>query len=678
VAAVNTVKSDLREEFVKLLSAHVPGLHINGAKATGHVPWRDDEHPSFSADLSEGVWYDHARQEGGGVKEFKQRLGLNGAGHSQARTIVATYDYRDESGALLYQVVRYEPKAFSRRRPDGNGGWIWELGNVRRVLYNLPEVLKAETIYIVEGEKDADRLRSLGLTATCNPHGVGKWRAEYNETLHAKHAVILPDNDQPGERHTLHVARSLLPVAATVKVVGLPGLGPVKLKHGEDVSDWLDADHTKEELAALVEQAEAWQPEDVQTEQKPQSNGLALTKLGDLLNEPEEQVDWLVDKMLPAGGFALLVAKPKAGKSTLARNLALTASQGRDFFGKATQQGPVIYLALEEKRSEVKKHFKDMGATGEEEIYIFAASAPVDALQQIRAVTEEKKPVLIVIDPLFKLTRVKDGNDYAQVTAALEPLLVLARETGAHVLCVHHAGKGKREGGDSILGSTAIFAAVDTALLMKRTERYRTISSQQRYGEDLPETVLHFDSRTRTVSLGASKEHEEEKRLADAIVEFLRAKQAPAEEWEIQAEVEGRKAVQVRALRWLVEEEKVYRQRKDPNNANNRGNPFLYALDRHSFTSSHYINGNLGTSEEKEGVSPQEIEIVTGSRDPSAGIENLTGSRDPSAGQEPENSPSFQQQRAQDAAVEDVEVSASPSQGEALPWEEPEDAGVIE
>src|SRR5262249_31900266 len=193
-----------------------------------------------------------------------------------------------------------------------------------------------------------------------------------------------------------------------------------------------------------------------------------------------------------------------------------------------------------------------------------AASARVDALKLIRAEAEQKKPVLIIIDPLFRLTRVKDGNDYAQVTAALEPLLVLARETGAHILCVHHAGKGDREGGDSILGSTAIFGSVDTTLILKRSERYRTISSIQRYGEDLPETVLHFDSTTRIVSLGASKEQEEELRQGEAITEFLRAKQSPAEEREIQAEVEGRKAVKVRALRRLVEEGQVYRQKKFP------------------------------------------------------------------------------------------------------------------
>src|SRR5262249_56000344 len=146
-----------------------------------------------------------------------------------------------------------------------------------------------------------------------------------------------------------------------------------------------------------------------------------------------------------------------------------------------------------------------------------AASARVDALKLIRAEAEQKKPVLIIIDPLFRLTRVKDGNDYAQVTAALEPLLVLARETGAHVLCVHHAGKGEREGGDSILGSTAIFAAVDTALMMKRSDRYRTVTSQQRYGDDLPETVLHFDPATKTTSLGESKHQEEVTRMKPPI-----------------------------------------------------------------------------------------------------------------------------------------------------------------
>jgi hypothetical protein len=302
-------------------------------------------------------------------------------------------------------------------------------------------------------------------------------------------------------------------------------------------------------------------------------NNFGLTSLSDLFNEPEEEVAWLVDDLLPGSGFSLLVAKPKVGKTTLARNLALCVAQGKDFLGRKTQQGLVIYLALEEKRSEVRKHFRDMGATGTEDIHLSVASAPADGLQQVRAAAERLKPVLIIIDPLFRLTRVKDSNDYAQVTQALEPLLVLARETGAHVLCVHHAGKGNREGGDSILGSTAIFGTVDTALMMRKMEGYRTLQSEQRYGASLEETVLRYDATTRTVSLGDTKEAEDLTRLSQAISEYLQGQTAPVTEAVIDDTVEGRRGLRKKALRQLVAEGKVTRHGKG-----GKADPFTYAL----------------------------------------------------------------------------------------------------
>jgi hypothetical protein len=199
-------------------------------------------------------------------------------------------------------------------------------------------------------------------------------------------------------------------------------------------------------------------------------------------------------------------------------------------------------------------------------------------------VVEEKKPVLLIIDPRLRLTRVKDANDYAQVTAALEPLLNLARESGTHVLCVHHAGKGDREGGDSILGSTAIFASVDTVLLMKRTERYRTISSIQRYDDDLPETVLHFDPETRVVTLGETKEREEGSRIADAILACLRTQEEDQEKGhaltqpEIEEEVEGKTVYKRKTLKALVEGNKVERMGKG-----GKGDPFHYCLNNSRF-----------------------------------------------------------------------------------------------
>src|SRR5262245_4638608 len=86
-----------------------------------------------------------------------ERADLFAGGRDEARREVATYDYVDETGTILSQVVRYEPKAFLQRRPDGRGGWDWKLGKARRVLFRLPQVIAAvaagETIYITEGEK---------------------------------------------------------------------------------------------------------------------------------------------------------------------------------------------------------------------------------------------------------------------------------------------------------------------------------------------------------------------------------------------------------------------------------------------------------------------------------------------------------------------------------------------
>src|SRR5439155_25244135 len=156
-----------------------------------------------------------------------KRLGLTENRKRPERRIVATYDYTDENGKLLFQVVRYEPKGFSQRCPDGNGGWSWKLASVRRVLYRLPGLLAADRaapIYVVEGEKDVEALVALGLVATTNAGGAEKWRPEYNEHLRDRDVLLLPDHDVAGRAHAEMVARNLAGVARTVRIVELPGL----------------------------------------------------------------------------------------------------------------------------------------------------------------------------------------------------------------------------------------------------------------------------------------------------------------------------------------------------------------------------------------------------------------------------------------------------------------------
>jgi len=145
------------------------------------------------------------------------------------------------------------------------------------------------------------------------------------------------------------------------------------------------------------------------------------------------------------------------------------------------------------------------------------------------------------------------------MTQALEPLLSLSRDTGAHVLAVHHLGKAEREGGDSILGSTAIFAAVDTALFLKRSEKYRTLYSIQRYGTDIEEITLAFSSDTRTLMVGLSRKEADQEDMAAKILAFLQSQTEPQKEKEIKEAVEGRNMVKVTALRQLVKAGKVGR-----------------------------------------------------------------------------------------------------------------------
>ena len=133
---------------------------------------------------------------------------------------VETYDYTDEHENLLYQVVRLEPKDFRQRRPDGAGGWVWKLEDVRRVLYRLPELLSVEPdelVLVCEGEKDADRARLMGFAATTNAGGAQKWRPEYAEPLRGRPTAIIPHNDKDGREHAEKVARSLYGKAASVK-----------------------------------------------------------------------------------------------------------------------------------------------------------------------------------------------------------------------------------------------------------------------------------------------------------------------------------------------------------------------------------------------------------------------------------------------------------------------------
>ncbi|MDQ3556749.1 MAG: DUF3987 domain-containing protein, partial [Gemmatimonadota bacterium] len=232
-------------------------------------------------------------------------------------SIVAEYDYTDEAGELLFQAVRLFPKDFRQRRPDGGGGWAWKLGDVRRVPYRLPELVDAvragRLVFVVEGERDADRLHALDFAATCNAGGAGKWAAPLSEHFRGARVVILPDNDEPGRQHAVDVAAKLHGIASGVRIVELPGLPPKG-----DVSDWLDSGGTVEQLKERVRAAPLWTPESVPAAPLPAPTPLMrklapaepfpVGTLGDVLGSAAAAIHEQVQAPLAICGQSVLAA----------------------------------------------------------------------------------------------------------------------------------------------------------------------------------------------------------------------------------------------------------------------------------------------------------------------------------------------------------------------------------
>src|SRR4051812_4181633 len=246
-----------------------PNRHLSNGKEL-----RYGAHGSLSVNLEAGTWFDHENKVGGGVLDLVERqlrsvrpgalAWLRERGFvddtpaeerpkKRARRVVARYVYEDEQGRPRHRTVRWEPKGFSQERYE-DGRWIGGKGalkGVERVLYHEAELAGAAEVIVTEGEKDCDRLRSLGLVATTCAEGSGKWQPRFARVLAGKRVVVLPDNDDAGRKHAGKVAAGLRGKAASVKVLELPGL-PEK----GDVSDWLDAGGAADELRRLIAGAE--------------------------------------------------------------------------------------------------------------------------------------------------------------------------------------------------------------------------------------------------------------------------------------------------------------------------------------------------------------------------------------------------------------------------------------
>lgn len=471
-------------------------------------PVHADHHPSAGFNPEKAVWHCQVCKAGGGWVDLAKRLNIgpeeparlivHKASHGK---IVATYDYENADGVVLYQAVRYEPKDFRQRRPDGKGGWIDNLKGVPRVLYRLPALVAAPTnvpVYIVEGEKDADRLGQLGLVTTTNVGGAGNWFDGYSVALEGRHVVILPDYDEPGRLHAEKVFTSLRDVAASIRVVHLPDL-PAK----GDVSDFLDAGGVKEALEALVDAVEAFVPTQ-RLKIKPRQTAYELMEL--VLPEPR----WAVPGLLPEG-VTILGGKPKQGKSWMALQMALGIALGTQALGRTVDPGDVLYLALEDTwrrlQERIRKQMSDEPAPTRLEIEISCERLTEGGITHIDEWCAGKPDArLVIVDTLAKIRpRMKgNGNAYEDDYAAISLLKeAIADKYRVAVLIIHHLRKMVADDPlDSISGTMGLSGAADGALVLKR-ERGKADAALYGTGRDFSdlEIALQWDVERCTWSI---------------------------------------------------------------------------------------------------------------------------------------------------------------------------------
>ncbi len=438
---------------------------------------------SRSVDLAKGTWFDHELETGGGVVDLvKREAGVVNGGMSKylaeqfgieelnpeppvSRHISATYDYADENGEVLFQVVRFEPKDFRQRRPDGS----WSVKGLRAIPYRLADLVQLEggTVFVVEGEKDADALWKLGIPATCNAGGAGKWSDEHSACLTGFDVVVLPDNDEAGRRHANIVAASLRGKAASVRLLDLPGLPPKG-----DVSDWLPTG-SAEALYALVEtKARIWTP-------APPESRFGAIQWADLDHVAVRQ-DWLIEGIMFCGDAGLLFGASTSGKSFLALDAALAIARGVPFLGKDTRKGSVLYQAGEGGRGLVKRlraYREYYGLDGEDlpfvllpaRLDLFATDGDAEAFEQECLAWKATLPeplALIVIDTFSTASPGANENtseDMGRMLAAGERI---QKATGAALIWVHH----KNAAGERERGHSSLKANIDTALEVTRHE----------------------------------------------------------------------------------------------------------------------------------------------------------------------------------------------------------------
>jgi hypothetical protein len=455
-----------------------------GGELYAKCPFHNDGgRPNFRVNEAKGTWFCDVCGFGGSVvdlvakrdgkqpadvwKEWCMEMSVKSDEPAQAETkqqIVKVYDYRNALGDVMYQVCRMHPKTF-RQRHMVNGKWQWDMQGVTRVLYRLPEVLRADQVWIVEGEKDADAVSETGLYATCNVGGAGKWMDGYTESLKGKDLVLCGDNDDPGRQHMEKVLVAVKELCRSVRVVRVPD--PHK-----DVSDWLATVPAAERKGALSSIAAS----------APLVGGLQSLPIKSMLELELEYINLVTQsdklsldlgKWLPSfsrftrplvpGEVAVFLADTGTGKTAILQNIAFRASITTLLF-ELELPGTLTFerffaLSHNQPCKVIEANYR---ATGEPSgldfrklKHVWTCSSSGVRIADMRRLLEASelkighKPAMVMVD-YIQLVSGDGRTRYERTSTVAEQLKVFAKETNTIVIAASQVGRKDYSDGPDI------------------------------------------------------------------------------------------------------------------------------------------------------------------------------------------------------------------------------------
>jgi 5S rRNA maturation endonuclease (ribonuclease M5) len=541
---------------------------VDAVRKTGdgwlaRCPSHEDHTPSLA--VTEGrngraVVYCHA---GCTIEAVCAALGMRVAdlagtnGDRPSNSIVAAYDYVDEAGELLYQQVRKAGKHFRQRRPDGNRGWVWKLGDTRRVLYRLPAVAEAVKtglpVWICEGEKDVHALEDVGIVATTNPMGAGKWRKEYTESLAGvQGVVIVADRDDEGSKHAQQVA-----VAITDAVVD--HITIVEAATGKDAHDHLAAGLGISDFVQVSTATGSFrscrsngskETEETTATRRPLRGGVVVAvddslrtakdsesqspfavTLGEFIDKPRPQVLALVNDtdgrpLIGRRSLVMVGARGGRGKTTNALDWIIHLALGRDYLCFTIPEAVRILIVENEGSEELfaEKLSNRVGhlAPGDQElvrerihVYTFDWGGfnlgDDGEMQRLLGWLAQNPVDLIFGDPLDSL-----GIDGVGSPEDTRRFLGLMKQAGLNKTCAwwlntHPRKEETREAIDEIAGAWG--GKPDTIMLLDLLpdDRSRIRFPKIRWAKRgrRPSILLAYDADTATFSYLCDEEEEE-------------------------------------------------------------------------------------------------------------------------------------------------------------------------